>query len=533
MKKRWILLSAFFCTSIISFAQVGLGTHFPNLSSQLHISATDKGVLIPQVKLKNLTDDETIANGNVTSLLVYNTTKEGDLIPGYYYWKEDSWTRLLTSIDDSVVDFPTNSNFVVEDDILKLFDSKGNFVDIGIDKLNIITSLVKKPNGNGVYTYTDEKGVGVDIDIPAEVIENFQQIVNNTQVEEILNTIIKTNGGNVFYDGSLLTWKKPDGTFDNVDLATVVKDNETLTSLENVVTQETDDSGQEIDVYTLTYTDEAGSQHPIDIKVLVKGSETLTTLDYDPGQNILTYTNEAGENTVLHLRDIIKGVETLTSLEFDIDKDLLSYTDEWGVVNSFNLQTINKHPWNDASNHKLATSNTANIYTLGWVGIGFTEPSSSPNEKLRVNGSITAVNSYYADYVFESYFDGYSDLNYSYNFNSLDNVEEFIKENRHLPGITPIDELDTSESGYVINLSELSVQLLEKTEELYLHMIDQNKELQQKEARIKELEKTNQSMLEKVNLLEQKESRINKLEQANEQMLKKLEMLEIALEKFI
>lgn len=178
------------------------------------------------------------------------------------------------------------------------------------------------------------------------------------------------------------------------------------------------------------------------------------------------------------------------------------YTDEDQIIHTIELESINKHPWYDTTTHKVATTNTANIYTKGWVGIGFTEPSGAPSEKLRVNGSITAVNSYYADYVFENYFDGHSALKYDYTFNSLDMVENYIKENRHLPGITPIYELNKTEEGYAINVSELSVQLLEKTEELYLHMIDQNKELEEKEARIKELEQVNQDILQKVERLE-------------------------------
>ncbi|MDM1055869.1 hypothetical protein HX004_08790, partial [Myroides sp. 1354] len=160
MKKRWILLGAF-CTGAISYAQVGIGTAIPNPSAQLEVSSDKRGLLIPQIALKSLTDDKTIISGNVESLLVYNTTDNGIVKPGYYYWKKNSWTRLLTEIDDKVLDFPTNSKFVVEDGLLKLYDTEDNFVFIDIEKLNIITTLVKDPSGNGQYTYTNEAGVAV------------------------------------------------------------------------------------------------------------------------------------------------------------------------------------------------------------------------------------------------------------------------------------------------------------------------------------------------------------------------------------
>ncbi|EKB02987.1 hypothetical protein HMPREF9716_03651 [Myroides odoratus CIP 103059] len=248
----------------------------------------------------------------------------------------------------------------------------------------------------------------------------------------------------------------------------------------------------------------------------MKGTETVTTLVYDPMEHVLTYKNEKGEVTNLKLTDLVGDGESLTKLEFDAATNSLLYTDEDGIIHTIEIESINKHPWLDSSTHNVATSSTADIYTKGWVGIGFTEPSGAPNEKLRVNGSITAVNSYYADYVFEKYFDGYSSLKYDYNFKGLDAVEDFIKENRHLPGITPIHELSKSEDGYSFNVSELSIQLLEKTEELYLHIIEQNKELEEKESRIKELEQVNQNVQQKV----------EQLEQVNQNVQQKVEQLE-------
>ena len=64
------LLVVFVCAG---YGQVGIGTSNPNTSAQLEIVANNKGVLIPRVALKNLTDDTTISNGNVKSLLVFNT----------------------------------------------------------------------------------------------------------------------------------------------------------------------------------------------------------------------------------------------------------------------------------------------------------------------------------------------------------------------------------------------------------------------------------------------------------------------------
>ncbi|WP_353120738.1 hypothetical protein, partial [Myroides odoratus] len=397
-------------------------------------------------------------------------------------------------VELAVTDIASNKTFVEQiatnqDFITKLGDNLEfiNHITNNEDFItNIITELSDK-YGNVSYdgtsfTYVDATGIHV-IDLEAFVKDN-----------ETITTLANVDG--------VLTYTNEANVPVVVDIPTLVKSNETLTVLENVVTQEEDEHGQELDIYTLTYKDENGDAHPIDIKVLVKGTETVTTLVYDPMEHVLTYKNEKGEVTNLKLTDLVGDGESLTKLEFDTATNSLLYTDEDGIIHTIEIESINKHPWLDSSTHNIATNSTANIYTKGWVGIGFTEPSDAPNEKLRVNGSITAVNSYYADYVFEKYFDGYSSLKYDYNFKGLDAVEDFIKENRHLPGITPIHELNKSEDGYSFNVSELSIQLLEKTEELYLHIIEQNKELEEKESRIKELEQANQHVQQKVEQLE-------------------------------
>lgn len=92
--KKLILLTLTFCYSINSFSQVGIGTSEPNASSQLEVKADDKGVLLPQVALQSTTDNNTISNGNVVSLLVYNTNNSDDLKAGYYFWDGSKWMSL-------------------------------------------------------------------------------------------------------------------------------------------------------------------------------------------------------------------------------------------------------------------------------------------------------------------------------------------------------------------------------------------------------------------------------------------------------
>ena len=79
------------------------------------------------------------------------------------------------------------------------------------------------------------------------------------------------------------------------------------------------------------------------------------------------------------------------------------------------------------------------------------------------------------DYVFQNYFDGRSVLKKDYEFKSLDEIEAFVKKNKHLPGVTSASK--AQKDGYW-NLSQSNLQNLEKIEELFLHTIEQEKKIQ-------------------------------------------------------
>ncbi|MHC5362138.1 hypothetical protein ACYSNP_05555, partial [Myroides sp. LJL110] len=100
--KKIILPAALLVFSNYMYGQVGIGTANPNKSAELTILSSDKGVLIPNVALVDHKDSSTIANGNVESLIIYNTTTTEYLKPGYYYWNKDTWQRLVNSDDMKV-----------------------------------------------------------------------------------------------------------------------------------------------------------------------------------------------------------------------------------------------------------------------------------------------------------------------------------------------------------------------------------------------------------------------------------------------
>lgn len=95
-------------------------------------------------------------------------------------------------------------------------------------------------------------------------------------------------------------------------------------------------------------------------------------------------------------------------------------------------------------------------------------------QKIRTNDITVDMNNA-ADYVFDD----------NYDLKSLNEVESYVKANKHLPGVPSAAEM--AENG--MSVAEMSNLLLEKVEELTLHMIELQKENQALKAKMELLEK--------------------------------------------
>ncbi|VDH04051.1 hypothetical protein [Bergeyella zoohelcum] len=91
----------------------------------------------------------------------------------------------------------------------------------------------------------------------------------------------------------------------------------------------------------------------------------------------------------------------------------------------------------------------------------------------------------FPDYVFQKYYTGTSSIKADYNFKSLSQVEDFVKANGHLPGYKSAATIKAQ--GYV-DLMETQLTNVEKIEELYLHLMEKEKEIQDLKQRLERLE---------------------------------------------
>ena len=123
-------------------------------------------------------------------------------------------------------------------------------------------------------------------------------------------------------------------------------------------------------------------------------------------------------------------------------------------------------------------SNKILINPQGNVGIGTENPG---RYKLNVWGPVRAhevvVNTSGADFVFAD----------NYNLPSLQQVETFIKENKHLPEIPSAAEMQ--ENG--LHLAEMNIKLLQKVEELTLYIIEQQKQMESIRSEVEMLKSKN------------------------------------------
>lgn len=140
------------------------------------------------------------------------------------------------------------------------------------------------------------------------------------------------------------------------------------------------------------------------------------------------------------------------------------------------------------SDNTGSVGQTMSVYNTGKITIG-TDMYDLSGYRLFVKDGIkterlkveVASANQWADHVF----------NNDYNLMPLNEVKTFITTNKHLPNIPSAHEIVT-EGG--IEQGELNAKLLEKIEELTLHLIQQNEQIIQQNKKIEGLEKQVQAL---------------------------------------
>ena len=139
---------------------------------------------------------------------------------------------------------------------------------------------------------------------------------------------------------------------------------------------------------------------------------------------------------------------------------------------------------------KFAPSAVENLFRVGIDGDDIVDINGNLDisGNLTITGQCTEADGACADYVFQP----------DYELRSLEELESFIKENRHLPNVPSAKQM--TENG--VNIAHMSGRLLEKVEELTLYTLQQQRTISLMEQHNAELGKTITALNSRIDLIE-------------------------------
>ncbi len=185
------------------------------------------------------------------------------------------------------------------------------------------------------------------------------------------------------------------------------------------------------------------------------------------------------QELVVNNRKVISSDDLISSVASnDVILKGRFFTDEKYLTNYFGF------PENDNIVFTMNRRDIMKIHSNGNVAIGWTDYNKN-GVLLSVSGKIQAERlgiklvKPWPDYVFEP----------DYSLLSLSELEKFITKNKHLPGVKPAKEIETSQK---VNIEELQIALLEKIEELTLYIIQLHEESDQLQKSFEALKVHNQ-----------------------------------------
>ncbi|CAH0996750.1 hypothetical protein EMA8858_02885 [Emticicia aquatica] len=431
-----------FGSSIAAFAQkdnVGIGTTRPDNSAALEVSSTNKGLLIPRLSLQQR---NTIQNP-ATGLMVYQT----DMLSGFYFYDGKEWKPLTTA---------TNANSVAGVD--------GDWTLIGnagTTSANFIGTTDAQPLRFRVEN--TRAGFIDNNSATRQVFLGRNSGLNNTGAFNVgygYNTLTTGSGSSNVAVGDLALRFNTTGT-GNVAAGAFALQNNTTGSY-----------NLGLGVSSLTVNTTGGNNLAIGNSALI--ANTTGSWNVAIGSNALA-TTSTGINNVA-----IGGEAGRTGT--GSNNLFLGYQAGRNETGSNKLYLANTSTANplikgefDNKNLKINTGSTVS-QTVGYLAVGnfdaaFAMPSPTNSYRLIVQDGIITEKvkvalkgtADWADYVFDP----------SYKLMSLDKVEEFVKENKHLPNVPSAEEM--SKNG--LDVTQTSAKLMEKIEELTLYMIEMNKEI--------------------------------------------------------
>lgn len=428
----------------VGFAQkenVGIGTTKPDQSAILDLSSTNKGLLMPRVTLQQRNSIQNPANG----LIVYQT----DMLSGFYYYDGKEWKS---------VGAETTQNSVADAFNWGLTGNAGT---------NAATNFIGTTDAQSLSFRVANQKAGEISTNGSAFLGQFSGFVNTgaNNVGIGSYTLFQNNSGlgNVAIgSGSMLNTTTGSSGNYNVGLG--------FQALKN--NRGNDNIG--IGTFALIDNTTGNSNVAVGPYAAYKTQTGSFNFAFGPGALL---ENISGSNNVAIGPDALRFV---TGSE-NTGIGRWAGRNATGTGNVFIGQSAGA---DDASSgNKLYIANTATatplIYgdfstkylAVGEVSVLDRNAATSGGYRLLVKGGMitekikvaTAGSADWADYVF----------NNDYKVMPLEEVEAFIRANKHLPNVPSTDEMINNGN----DLGKTDAKLLEKIEELTLYIIEINKEI--------------------------------------------------------
>ena len=201
--------------------------------------------------------------------------------------------------------------------------------------------------------------------------------------------------------------------------------------------------------------------------------------------------------TTFYARDLtIKDVKLIHTSGSGVTNNKVSIWIQMGDSHCYNVPFVAYYHGNILLNytrqpHHESIIDAGTEYKLnsthGMYGDRFGIGTNTPSAELEVNGTIRSKEvkveaSPWPDYVFEE----------AYDLRSLEATEQYIQRNKHLPEIPSAEEIQAN--GLV--LGEMNRLLLQKVEELTLHLISKEKEINKLTEKVEQMEKKLNRLIE-------------------------------------